>query len=106
MRFRFWIACPAAPFQRLSIAANAIARPVRSSTATWIRHRFEARTSRTPGGDPTPSTKASSRTARRVPRLLPGAPPLGAAAVHPAHPPALALAGGRDEAAGHQPLVE
>src|SRR5207248_4967288 len=31
IRFRFWTACEDAPFHRLSIAANTIARPVRAS---------------------------------------------------------------------------
>ena len=60
IRLRFWTAWPAAPFQRLSIAAKARTRP-RSSTVTWIVAPFVSRTSRTPGGRST-----ARRTARRA----------------------------------------
>ena len=60
IRLRFWIACELVPFQRLSIAANAITRPVRCSAWTEIRQRFVSRTSRIPGGSATTSTNGSS----------------------------------------------
>ena len=37
IRLRFWTACDAAPFQRLSIAAKTIMRPVRGSSCTEMR---------------------------------------------------------------------
>src|SRR5205085_12346183 len=60
MRFRSCTACPAAPFQRLSIAANTRTRPVAGSTVAWMRHMLVSRTSRTPGGESASSTKGSS----------------------------------------------
>ena len=36
IRLRFWTACEAAPFHRLSIAPNTITRPVRASRWTEI----------------------------------------------------------------------
>ena len=50
IRLRFWIACEAAPFQRLSIEAKAMTRPEASFWARWIRQRFVSRTPLTPGG--------------------------------------------------------
>ena len=49
IRFRSWSACDAAPFQRLSIAANASTRPVAGSTVAKTRAMLVSRTSRTPG---------------------------------------------------------
>ena len=60
MRFRSWIAWPAAPFQRLSIAANTSTRPVAGSTVAWIRQRLVSRTSRTPGGASASSMNGSA----------------------------------------------
>jgi carbamoyl-phosphate synthase small subunit len=59
IRLRFWTACEAAPFQRLSIAANTITLPVRTSRCTEIRQMFVSRTSRTPGGPDVISTNGS-----------------------------------------------
>ena len=56
--FMFCTACPAAPFQRLSIAANASTRPSGDAVA-WIRQKFVSRTSRTPGGAAASSMKGS-----------------------------------------------
>ena len=62
-----------------------------SSSATWIRHRFVSRTSRTPGGASTSSTNGSPRVAVRVG----GAQLIGTQ-----------LAGEAHVAAREQPLVE
>src|SRR2546426_3400848 len=54
MTFMFWIACPAAPFTRLSIAAMTVSRGRRTSTtsatpiATRLRYTTSLRDGRTP----------------------------------------------------------
>src|SRR5262249_1724041 len=60
IRFRFWIAWEAAPFQRLSIEAKAITCPEASFCARWILQRLVPRTPLTPGGSVVTSTKGSS----------------------------------------------
>src|SRR4029077_2095183 len=59
IRLRFWIAWEAAPFQRLSIEAKAIARPDASFCARCIRQRLVPRTPLTPGGSDVTSTNGS-----------------------------------------------
>ena len=67
IRFRFWIAWPAAPFQRLSIAAKTIARPVSSSTATWIAAEVACRARRArPAAGRRPRRTARRRIAPRT----------------------------------------
>ena len=59
IRFRFWIACQAAPFQRLSIAANTIARPA-ARPAPRDPADIGVADVLTPGGASTISTNGSS----------------------------------------------
>src|SRR4030095_12575128 len=57
-RFRFWMAWPAAPFTRLSSAANTTARPG-AAACTDIRQRLVGATSDRRGGRSTTRTNGS-----------------------------------------------
>src|SRR5215211_6629293 len=58
IKLRSWTPWPAAPFQRLSMAANAIV--LSPTTVTWTRQRFVLRTWLVCGGSSATSTKGSS----------------------------------------------
>ena len=59
--FMFWMACPAAPFTRLSMALTTTSRPAASSRVGWTRHRLLPRVCLVEGGADTTCTKGSSR---------------------------------------------
>src|SRR5205823_1053941 len=59
IRFMFWMACPAAPFTRLSTAAARTAVPVRASRPTPTSHTFAPVTRFASGISPGESTRTN-----------------------------------------------